>query len=198
MSPAKRAFDLFWVLLGLAVVWPLFVLIAFLIKLEDGGAVFFRQKRVGYHGRAFRIWKFRTMVVEAEERGKPLTVGRDPRITRVGRWLRKTNLDELPQLINVVKGEMSLVGPRPEVPRYVALYTPEERKVLELIPGMTDPASIAYRSESELLAQVEDPERFYIAEIMPTKLRLNLDYARRATVISDCVVILRTLLRLPC
>ncbi|MGI9952922.1 sugar transferase [Moorellaceae bacterium AZ2] len=194
MKWSKRLFDLFWSLLGLAVLWPLFLLIALLIKLEDGGPVFFRQERVGYKGRPFYIWKFRTMVVDAEKRGKPLTVGLDPRITRVGYWLRKFKLDELPQLINVILGQMSLVGPRPEVPQYVALYAPEQRRVLEMVPGITDPASIAYRRESELLASSPDPERTYIEEIIPEKIRLNLEYAQRATLWTDLVVILRTII----
>lgn len=196
MKWSKRLFDLFWSMLGLAVLWPLFLLIALLIKLEDGGPVFFRQERVGYKGRSFRIWKFRTMVVDAEKLGKPLTVGRDPRITRVGYWLRRFKLDELPQLINVMLGQMSLVGPRPEVPWYVALYTPEQRKVLEIVPGITDPASIAYRYENDLLACSPDPERTYIEEIMPEKIRLNLEYAIRATFWTDMMVILRTIVSL--
>ena len=122
-----------------------------------------------------------------------LTVGEDPRITRAGRWLRRTKIDELPQLINVLKGEMSLVGPRPEVPRYVALYNEEEKSVLELVPGITDPASIKYRRESELLACSPEPEKTYIEEIMPEKIRINLDYARRATLFTDFKVILTTL-----
>lgn len=196
MKWSKRLFDLFWSLLGLAVLWPLFLLIALLIKLEDGGPVFFRQERVGYKGHPFHIWKFRTMVVDAEKRGKLLTVGRDPRITRVGYWLRRFKIDELPQLINVTLGQMSLVGPRPEVPQYVALYTPEQREVLELVPGITDPASIAYRHENDLLACSPDPERTYIEEIMPEKIRLNLEYARRATIWTDLVVILQTIISL--
>lgn len=193
MRWTKRLFDLFWSLLGLAVLWPLFLLIAFLIKLEDGGPVFFRQERVGYKGRPFYIWKFRTMVIDAEKRGKPLTVGRDPRITRVGYWLRRFKLDELPQLINVVSGQMSLVGPRPEVPQYVALYTPEQRKILDLVPGITDPASLAYRNESELLANFPDPEQVYVEKIVPEKIRLNLEYAQRATICTDVLIILRTI-----
>lgn len=166
-----------------------------LIKLDDKGPVFFRQERVGYKGRPFRIWKFRTMVVDAEKIGKPLTVGRDPRITRVGYWLRKFKLDELPQLFNVLVGEMSLVGPRPEVPKYVALYTPEQRKVLDLVPGITDPASIKYRDESEILGRSPDPDRTYLEEIMPEKIRLNLEYAAHATVWSDFIIVLKTLFR---
>lgn len=140
--------------------------------------------------------KFRTMIVDAERMGKQLTVGRDPRITRVGYWLRKTKLDELPQLINVIRGEMSLVGPRPEVPRYVAAYDAEQRKVLDLRPGITDPASITYYDESDLLAGAPDPEMMYLAEVMPEKIRINLEYARRANILSDLGIILRTIFRM--
>jgi lipopolysaccharide/colanic/teichoic acid biosynthesis glycosyltransferase len=136
------------------------------------------------------------MVVNADKLGKPLTVGRDPRITRVGYWLRKFKLDELPQLLNVLLGEMSLVGPRPEVPQYVALYTPEQRRVLDLVPGITDPASIKFANEAELLAEANDPEKFYIEHIMPTKIRLNMEYASHATLWSDILVILKTLVRI--
>lgn len=196
MTPFKRAFDLFWSVLGLLVLAPLFAAIALLIKLEDGGPVFFRQERVGYRSRFFRIWKFRTMVVDAEKRGGQLTVGRDPRVTRVGHWLRKMKLDEFPQLINVLVGEMTLVGPRPEVPRYVELYTAEQRRVLDLVPGITDPASIKYRDENEILARSQQPEQTYIQEIMPEKIRLNLLYAEKATVWSDIRVIVSTLLHI--
>ncbi len=172
---------------------PLFLVVAISIKLDDGGPVFFRQERVGQGGKHFRIWKFRTMVVNAEKIGRQITVGRDPRITRVGHWLRKYKLDELPQLFNVLSGDMTLVGPRPEVPRYVALYTPEQRAVLDLLPGITDPASVRYRHESELLAQSNDPERTYIEEIMPEKIRINLAYAEHASLLRDFWVILQTL-----
>lgn len=189
----KRLFDLCWTLPGLLVLWPAFLVIALLIKLDDGGLVFFRQVRVGRSGRAFRVWKFRTMIAHAEQLGAPLTVGEDPRTTRFGRWLRRSKLDELPQLFNVLAGEMSLVGPRPEVPRYVALYSPDERRVLDLMPGITDPASIAYRHENDLLARAPDPERHYISVILPAKIRINLDYAARATRWTDLVVLLDTL-----
>lgn len=195
MSGAKRAFDLVGALAGLVVLWPLFLLVALAIKLDDGGSVFFRQARVGWHGRTFRLWKFRTMVPDAERRGAQLTVGRDPRVTRVGYWLRRWKLDELPQLLNVVTGEMSLVGPRPEVPRYVALYTEAQRRVLEVRPGITDPASIEYCDESELLALADDPERLYLEELVPRKLQMNLEYAREATVWRDVGTIVRTLAR---
>ncbi len=193
MRGSKRAFDLFWTLPGLVALSPLLLLVAALIRREDGGPVFFRQQRVGGGGRPFRIWKFRTMVVDAERRGGQLTVGRDPRITRTGHWLRKCKLDELPQLLNVLAGEMSLVGPRPEVERYVALYTPEQRRVLDLAPGITDPASIRYRDENEVLATAADPEATYVQQIMPEKIRLNLEYAARANLATDFMVILKTL-----
>ncbi len=196
MKLEKRLFDIVASAIGLLVLWPVFLVIAVLIKLEDGGPVFYRQERIGYKGKPFKIWKFRTMVVNADKLGKPLTVGRDPRITRVGYWLRKFKLDELPQLLNVLLGEMSLVGPRPEVPQYVALYAPEQRKVLDLVPGITDPASIKFANEAELLAEASDPEKFYIEHVMPTKIRLNMEYASHATLWSDILVILKTLVRI--
>ena len=179
---------------GLIALAPLFVLVGFAIAIEGrGGPVFFAQERVGRHGVRFRMWKFRTMQVNAERRGAQLTVGDDPRITSVGRWLRRHKLDELPQLLNVLRGEMSLVGPRPEVPRYVALYTDAQRAVLRLVPGITDPASIRYRDEAAELARAAEPENFYIDEIMPEKIRLNLEYAVRATPWSDFLVVLSTM-----
>jgi lipopolysaccharide/colanic/teichoic acid biosynthesis glycosyltransferase len=196
MKLEKRLFDIAASTVGLLVLWLAFLVIAVLIKLEDGGPVFYRQERIGYKGKPFKIWKFRTMVVNADKLGKPLTVGRDPRITRVGYWLRKFKLDELPQLLNVLLGEMSLVGPRPEVPQYVALYTPEQRKVLDLVPGITDHASIKFANEAELLAETSNPEKFYIEHIMPTKIRLNMEYASHATLWSDILVILKTLVRI--
>jgi lipopolysaccharide/colanic/teichoic acid biosynthesis glycosyltransferase len=196
MTRAKRTFDLFGAGLGVVLLAPLLALLALLIKIGDGGPVFFRQERVGYRGRPFRIWKFRTMVPDAEARGLPLTVGRDPRVTRIGAWLRRLKLDELPQLFNVLVGDMSLVGPRPEVPRYVASYSVAERRVLELLPGITDNASIRYAQESTMLAAAADPERLYVDEIVPAKIQLNLAYAARATIWTDVGVILATLRRL--
>jgi len=190
---AKRTFDLVAAGIGLVLLAPLLLLIAVAIRIDSPGPVFFRQERIGRGGRPFRIHKFRTMYVGAEHNGGQLTVGGDPRITRVGRVLRRYKLDELPQLIDVVQGTMSLVGPRPEVPRYVALYDEAQRKVLLLTPGITDVASIAYRNENELLSASDDPEREYIERIMPDKIRLNLEYARSATLTSDIKVILRTL-----
>jgi len=196
MRLSKRLFDLFWTILGLIILWPLFLLIAVLIKLDDGGPVFYRQIRAGYKGKPFRVWKFRTMVVDADKMGRPLTVGRDPRITRVGKWLRKLKLDELPQLFNVLVGEMSLVGPRPEVFAYVERYSEKQREVLGLMPGITDPASIIFRNENEILAQANNPEQTYVKEIMPEKLRINLEYSKEATLWSDFITILKTIFKL--
>lgn len=192
----KRLLDVFAAAIGLFFLWPLLLVIALLVKLGDRGPVFYRQERVGHRGTPFRIWKFRTMVVSADAKQQLITVGSDARITRVGYWLRKLKFDELGQLINVLKGEMSLVGPRPEVPKYVALYSDQQKEVLQFKPGITDPASIKYSNESELLAQAADPERKYVDEIMPDKIRINLEYAKSATVLTDVQVILKTLAKL--
>jgi lipopolysaccharide/colanic/teichoic acid biosynthesis glycosyltransferase len=196
MMRPKRMLDLVAAGSGIVLLSPLFLGLALLIKAQDGGPVFFRQERVGYRGRLFRIWKFRTMVPDAEGQGLPLTVGRDRRVTRVGAWLRRMKLDELPQLFNVLVGDMTFVGPRPEVPRYVASYGAEERQVLELVPGITDEASINYFDEATTLATAADPERLYVSEIIPQKIRINLAYAARATVWTDVRVILTTFHRL--
>lgn len=189
---AKRAFDLLLSALGLLLLAPVLLLIALWVKLDSPGPVFFRQERVGRFGRPFFIHKFRTMRVD--NAGLQITVGVDPRITRAGRVLRAAKLDELPQLWDVLRGAMSLVGPRPEVPRYVALYPPQLREiVLSVRPGITDPASLSFRNESELLAAAADPEREYVEVVMPTKLRLAAAYVRRATLRSDLRVILATL-----
>ena len=193
MTRAKRSFDLAMSVGGLLVIWPLMLIIALLVKAEDGGAVLFRQGRIGRRGRPFRMWKFRTMVLDAEKLGPQITAAGDRRITRVGAWLRRQKLDELPQLINVLVGDMTLVGPRPEVPKYVAMYTLEQRSVLELEPGITDRASIVFADEDALLAEVADPERFYVERIVPEKIRLNLEYADRATPLRDLGVLLETL-----
>ncbi|MBM7581718.1 lipopolysaccharide/colanic/teichoic acid biosynthesis glycosyltransferase [Caldicoprobacter guelmensis] len=196
MRISKRIFDIFWVLVGMPFLIPLFIIIPILIKLDDGGPVFFVQERIGYKGKPFKIWKFRTMVVGAEQKGNLITVGRDPRITRVGYFLRKFKLDELPQLFNVLKGEMSLVGPRPEVEKYVKLYTLEQRKVLDIMPGITDPASIRYSNESEILGQFQDPEKAYVEIIMPEKIKLNLEYAEEASCWKDFLIIVKTFFRI--
>ena len=193
MRAGKRALDATASLAGLVLLSPVLAAIAAAIKLDTPGTVFYRQERVGRAGVPFRIWKFRTMVAGAASLGGALTVGDDSRITEVGRLLRRFKLDELPQLANVLTGEMSLVGPRPEVPRYVALYTEAQRRVLDLVPGITDPASIAYRDEATLLAQRPDPETAYVQEIMPDKIRLNLEYAGRASMRSDLGLIWRTI-----
>jgi lipopolysaccharide/colanic/teichoic acid biosynthesis glycosyltransferase len=189
----KRIFDFLLAGIGLLMLWPFFLLVAMLVRVNGGGPVFYRQQRVGLRGRLFQILKFRTMTPQSESFGMALTVAGDSRITRIGHSLRRWKLDELPQLINVLRGEMSLVGPRPEVPRYVRLYTPEQRRVLEFTPGITDPASIRYSNEAELLARSGDPERTYIEEVMPDKIRLNLAYAETATIWTDLKVIFATL-----
>jgi len=192
MSLAKRAFDLAAGVGGLLLLSPLMVLIALLIKADDGGPVLYRQERIGRGRRVFQMWKFRTMVPRASELGPSLTSAGDPRVTRIGAWLRAHKLDELPQLFNVVRGEMSIVGPRPEVPKYVAMYTPQQRRVLELKPGITDRASIIFADEGALLAKHSDPEQFYIERLIPEKIRINLEYADRATPLTDFVTVLET------
>ena len=190
----KRAMDAAVSGCALLVLWPVLLLIALAIKIDDPGPVFYRQVRVGRNGREFRIYKFRTMVVDADKKGLAITVGRDNRITRMGRILRKTKLDELAQLINVFTGEMSFVGPRPEVPKYVNMYTPYQRQVLLVRPGITDYASIAYRNENDLLAGAEDPEKMYIDVIMPDKIELNMKYLREISPLADIRLIFATII----
>ena len=205
----KRLFDMLCAGAGLVLLAPLLLGIALWIKLDTPGPVFFRQQRVGRGGALFRIHKFRSMRADAaqngaqdgaqdgERSGPQITVGADPRITPAGRFLRRTKLDELPQLLDVVAGSMSLVGPRPEVPRYVAMYPAALRdKVLSVRPGITDPASIAYRDESRLLAQAADPERVYIEQVMPAKLRCAAEYVDRMSLLNDVRLIAATLRRL--
>jgi lipopolysaccharide/colanic/teichoic acid biosynthesis glycosyltransferase len=172
----KRILDLLLSFLGIILFFPFFSVIALWIKIDSDGPIFFRQVRIGQFGREFKIYKFRTMVDNAEAFGKQITVGDDYRITTCGKFLRKYKLDELPQLFNVLKGEMSFVGSRPEVPKYVALYDSEQLKILDFPPGITDLASIEFRNESKLLAIAEDPEDFYVKEIMVKKLKLNSQY----------------------
>lgn len=189
----KRFFDFLVSSLGLLILTPFFILIAILIKLDSKGPVFYLQSRVGQGGQQFKLFKFRTMYIGAD-RGNAITVGqRDPRITRAGYYLRKFKLDELPQLLNVLAGTMSLVGPRPEVKKFVDLYTPEQHQVLTIKPGITDYASIEFRNENELLAGKPDPIDFYIREIMPVKLALNLKYLQSQSFWGDLVIIFRTL-----
>ena len=192
---AKRLFDLLGATLALLLLSPLLLAAALAIKLDSPGPVFYRQQRVGRHGVPFFIHKFRTMRHGAG--GPLLTVGDDPRITRVGTFLRRTRIDELPQFIDVLQGHMSLVGPRPEVPRYVAQYPPELReRVLAVRPGITDPASLAYIDEGRLLAAAADPEREYIEVILPAKLQQAAAYAEHANLLTDIGVLVRTARRL--
>ena len=178
--------------LGLLCLSPVFLILAVWIKCDTPGPVFYRQTRVGRYSRDFRLYKFRSMRIGADRQG-PITVGgHDPRITRSGYFIRKYKLDEFPQLINVFIGDMSLVGPRPEVRKYVDLYTQEQMHVLDVRPGITDPASIRYRNENELLAQTADPDKYYIETIMPDKLRINLEYVANHSFWSDIVFIFKT------
>ena len=172
---------------------PVFGIVGILIKLDSTGPVFFRQLRVGRHGKPFRIFKFRSMVVDADRLGGPSTAADDRRITRTGRWIRRFNLDELPQLINVLRGEMSIVGPRPEVPEYVALFNEEEKEILSVRPGITDWATLWIRDEGRLLAGSEDPERTYLEKIWPEKHRLALEYVRRQSLAVDFDIMVKTL-----
>jgi lipopolysaccharide/colanic/teichoic acid biosynthesis glycosyltransferase len=191
---AKRLFDIVVAALALMLLAPLLGLLALVVKLDSPGPVFFRQQRVGRRGAPFRIHKFRTMHVDAPALGPQVTVGRDARITRIGHTLRHYRIDELPQFIDVLLGRMSLVGPRPEVPSFVAHYPAAlKAQVLAVRPGITDPASLAHIDEAALLAAAPDPEREYIEQILPRKLALQADYAARATLWSDLVVLGRTL-----
>jgi lipopolysaccharide/colanic/teichoic acid biosynthesis glycosyltransferase len=192
----KRAFDLFFATVGFVVLSPWFLVVGVAVWLSSPGPVLFRSRRVGRFGREFFLLKFRTMTRDAHLKGPPITIGDDHRITPLGAVLRRAKLDELPQLLNVIKGEMSLVGPRPEVPEYVKFYTPAQRRVLDLVPGMTDPASIKYALENDLLGKSKDPHLDYVNEIMPDKIRMNLGYAARANLWTDFLVILKTLVRI--
>ncbi|AEE65593.1 sugar transferase [Bordetella pertussis] len=191
----KRLFDVVCSGLGLLALLPLLALIAIAIKLDSPGPVFFRQERVGKDGVPFRIHKLRSMSVRQDPQAGQITVGADPRITRVGKWIRKWKLDELVQLIDVFTGSMSLVGPRPEVPRYVVLYPDALRDlVLSVRPGITDPASIRFRNENEILGQSSDPERTYREIILPEKLRIQAEYVQTRTFLGDLKIIAHTLL----
>lgn len=191
---AKRLFDLVFTIPGLLLISPVFIVIAIWIKADSTGPVFFRQERVGRYGKTFRIFKFRTMCLDAEAKGRQITVGEDPRITASGRFLRKYKLDELPQLLNVITGDMSLVGPRPEVPRYVALYPTNVREtILSVPPGITDYASIEYKDENAILGNAVDPDKAYIEEVMPVKLSYCQRYVAERTLWLDFVLIMKTL-----
>jgi lipopolysaccharide/colanic/teichoic acid biosynthesis glycosyltransferase len=188
----KRAFDLSASLAGLLLASPVMLAVAVLVKSMSAGPVFYRQERIGLAGRVFRIIKFRTMCQDAGQSGPAITSARDPRVTTVGRWLRRLKLDELPQLWNVLKGEMSLVGPRPEVPCYVESYSSAHRRVLSVRPGITDLASIAYRREEELLAGHADLDRYYREVVLPDKLDMNLTYLDRMSFTYDLLLLART------
>jgi lipopolysaccharide/colanic/teichoic acid biosynthesis glycosyltransferase len=193
---SKRAFDVVTALLGLIILSPLLLLVALLIKLDSPGPVFFRQERMGKGFRSFRIYKFRTMVHDAPHKGGPITFGADPRITQLGRILRKTKIDELPQLINVLRGEMSVVGPRPEVRPYVELFRADYEEILKVLPGITDFASVKYRDETEVLGRFEDPTAAYVGHVLPEKINLAKEYVRRSSLFLDISLIFKTLLKL--
>lgn len=189
----KRIFDFLFSLLAIIVLMPVFVLIAILILIDSRGGALYLQERVGRGNKNFKLIKFRTMKTGADKLGL-LTIGnKDLRITRVGKFLRKSKLDELPQLINVFVGDMSFVGPRPEVRKYVSMYNQQQQQVLHFKPGITDPASIQYRNENQILTQYTDPEKAYIEKIMPDKLKINLDYQLHRTFISDMGIIIKTI-----
>ncbi len=189
----KRLFDILFSLVGIFFLLPIFIVFAILIVIDSRGGIFYKQVRVGKDMQDFKLLKFRTMYIDADKKGL-LTVGqRDSRITKVGYTLRKYKVDELPQLFNVLLGDMSLVGPRPEVRKYVDMYNAEQQKVLSVKPGITDYASIEYVNENELLKNAIDPEQLYIDEIMPEKLRLNLKYIAENSFVNDIKIILNTL-----
>lgn len=191
----KRLFDLTLASTGLIILSPVIFLISFLIKKHDGGPVFYRGERTGLHGKMFHIYKFRSMIVDAEKTGVSSTAEEDSRITPIGKFLRKTKLDELPQLINVVKGEMSLVGPRPEVKKFTDLYTGEEKNLLNLRPGITDYASLWDINEAEVLRDSKNPDKDYLEKIRPEKIRLQLRYYKEKSLLTDIKIILLTVKR---
>lgn len=191
----KRVFDIVVSLAGLVFLLPLLGLVALLIKLDSRGTVFFKQERMGKGFRPFLIYKFRTMVHDAPARGGSITVDKDPRITRVGQFLRKTKVDELPQLINVLKGDMALVGPRPEVPHYVELFRRDYEEILKIRPGITDLASLKYRDEAAILEQSENPEEEYLRRVLPEKIQLAKDYMKQSSFFFDVTLIFKTLLK---
>ena len=191
-----RFFDFILSLVGLVVLAPIFIILAIWIKIDSNGPVFYKQVRVGQNGINFGLFKFRSMVVDADKKGLITVGGRDPRITRSGYFIRKYKLDELPQLINVLVGDMSLVGPRPEVRKYVDLYTDEQQKVLSVKPGITDYASIEYMDENEILGKSSNPEKTYIEEIMPEKIKYNMKYINNKNLFEYFKIILLTVLKI--
>ena len=191
-----RFFDFILSLVGLVVLAPIFIVLAIWIKIDSKGPVFYKQVRVGRNGIDFGLFKFRSMVVDADKKGLITVGGRDPRITRSGYFIRKYKLDELPQLINVLVGDMSLVGPRPEVRKYVDLYTDEQQKVLSVKPGITDYASIEYMDENEILGKSSDPEKTYIEDIMPEKIKYNMKYINNKNLFEYFKIIFLTVLKI--
>lgn len=192
----KRLMDIFFSLIGLILLFPLFLIIGLIIALDSKGGVFYKQTRVGKDGKDFKLFKFRSMAVGSDKKGLLTVGGNDSRITKPGYFIRKYKIDELPQLINVFIGDMSLVGPRPEVRKYVDLYNQEQQKVLSVKPGITDYASIAYINENEVLGKSSNPEKTYIEEVMPSKLMLNLKYIEEKSVITDIKIIFRTIAKI--
>jgi len=192
----KRTFDIVAAFLGLLLLTPILFLAALLIKLDSKGPIFFRQERTGRGFRPFLIYKFRTMVQDIPHKGGPITSDGDPRITRAGRFLRKTKIDELPQLINVLKGEMSFVGPRPEVRQYVELFREDYEEILKIRPGITDLASLKYRDEEALLGHSGNPEEEYLRRVLPDKITLAKEYLKRSSFFFDIALILKTLPKL--
>lgn len=192
----KRLFDVGCCVLGLIVLAPILLLIALLIRTDSKGPILYVQERIGLNGRPFYIFKFRTMGMDADKKGLLTVGGKDPRVTRIGYYLRRYKLDELPQLFNVLKGDMSLVGPRPEVKKYVDIYSSSQREVLTVKPGITDYASIVFVDENDILAKSADPEQAYIQEIMPAKLALNRKYIAEKGLLTDLRIILKTMLRI--
>lgn len=189
----KRLFDITASFFGILILSPLFIFISLWVGLSSKGGVFYKQIRVGKNNKDFKLYKFRSMRVNSDKQGL-LTVGsKDSRITKAGYFIRKYKIDELPQLINVLKGDMSFVGPRPEVRRYVDLYSEEQMKVLSVRPGITDPASIKYRNENDLLSSASNPEEYYIQHIMPDKLKINIDYINTRTFVKDIKIIFQTI-----
>lgn len=188
----KRLFDIICSLVGIIFLFPVFIIIVLAIVINSGFPIFYFQTRVGKNNRDFKLFKFRTMHTDADKKGLLTVGGRDPRVTPVGYYLRKFKLDELPQLFNVLFGSMSLVGPRPEVRKYVEMYNEEQKRVLEVKPGITDYASLEYINENELLAKSENPEQTYINEIMPAKLKLNMRYIEETGLLTDLTIITRT------
>jgi len=193
----KRIFDLFFVITGIFLLSPLFIIITVLIKRDSDGPVLFKQERVGLNRNLFKVLKFRTMVVNAEQKGAKITTGRDPRITQTGQWLRKYKLDELPQLFNVLLGEMSLVGLRPEVPEYVEFYSEKQKEiVLSILPGITDTASIEFRNENDLLADSKDPVKDYREKVLPIKLAYYEQYVKNRSLWVDFKIIIKTVIKI--